>query len=61
MVSYIHCVPTRFKGPPVINCESRGPLCGAEMRPTDLIDACSELANDALGVLAAAGGFRTTD
>ncbi|MEI7430588.1 MAG: hypothetical protein WCL27_09035, partial [Betaproteobacteria bacterium] len=37
----------------VIKRESRCPLCGATMTPTNLIDACTELANFELGVLAA--------
>jgi hypothetical protein len=37
----------------VIKRESRCPLCGATMTPTNLIDACTELADSELGVLAA--------
>jgi hypothetical protein len=37
----------------VIKRDSRCPLCGATMTPANLIDACSGLLNETLGVLAA--------
>jgi hypothetical protein len=37
----------------VIKRASRCPLCGATMTPTNLIDACTELVDLDLGVLAA--------
>ena len=36
-----------------IKRDSRCPLCGAAMTPENLIDACSELLDEGLGVLAA--------
>ena len=37
----------------MIKPELRCPLCGARMTPIDMMDACTEIANAELGVLAA--------